>query len=211
MKINKAEPILGLKKVVSTLFNVKFPHFDHSKYPDGLHKALRDLYEIDAYFSKGSNDQTVSFLGRQDRLIPFDALDLTKKMFDFARENQNNWVCEGELKTSKIYFKDRIEPYNSHYLKQKLPDFLMTFALRETVFCLTHHIGLEAKNMTEIEFVFNDVKHLWTAKYLNHTDAFSYYLVDDDCLVMWADTVVFATNNKEKFEHYKGILAHYTF
>lgn len=211
MIINKVEPIRGLKKVISKLFNVKFPNSDYAKYPEGLPKALQDMYEIEAHFSKARNHKTLPFFSHQDRLIPFAQLDLTEKTFEFLWENQNNWVCEAELKTSKVYLRDRVEPYNSHYLTQKLPDFLMTFGLQAVGFNLENAIGLEAKTMADIESNFNTVEHLWTGKHLTNAVPFSFYLVDDDCFVMWAGMAVFATNNQEKFEHYKGVLTHYRF
>ncbi len=212
MKINKKEPISGLKKVISRLFNVKLDNFSFEKYPPKLPISLKELYEIDAFYAKHDCAfETIRFFCNQDRLVPYADLKLGEKDFVFVRENQNNWVCKTELGSNKVYFEDRVFTETSGVLPQEIDAFLTTFALQEIGFNLKHYFGLEAKSMVEIESVFNKVEHLWTSKYLTYDDPFSYYLIDDDCLVVWAGMAIFSTNNEEKFTHYKSLLAHYTF
>ncbi|MFM2269053.1 MAG: hypothetical protein RL757_2494 [Bacteroidota bacterium] len=211
MKLHQKNPIRILKKVVSRLFDAKIERIDDAQFPLHFPEALKEIYEIDAHFSKDCRYETIHFFCNLDRLVKFDKLNLTEKNFEFAHENQNNWACEATLKSTKVYFKNRVEPQKSHYLKENLPNFLTTFALQEIAYNLKKYVGLEAKNMDEIKHHFAKVQLLWSAHYLIYDEPFSYYLVDDDCLVMWAGMPIFATNNQEKFEYYKNILKHYEF
>ncbi len=202
----------GLKNIISRLFDVKFKDFDYSKYHPNLPLALKELYAIDAFFAQHNcSFETLRFFCNLDRLVPHQSLKIDEKKLIFLKENQNNWACSTELGTDKVYFHDYVEPQNSHLLATKIDDFLLTFALQEIGFSLQYYFGFEYENMNAIQHHFNKTEHLWTQNHLTYPKPFSYYLVDDDCLVMWAGMNVLATNNQEKFEFYKGILKHYTF
>ncbi len=211
MKINKKQPIVGLKTVILRLFNEEIKQTDEAKYPADFPKALKEMYEIDAHFSNDCRYETIHFFCNLDRFVKFKNLIFTEKKFEFVHENQNNWACEAQFKSQKVYFKNRVEPEKSHFLKENLSNFLTTFALQEIAFNLKKYVGLEAKNIDEIKHHFKKIELLWSANYLIYDEPFSYYLVDDDCLVMWAGMTIFATNNQEKYEFYKNILKHYEF
>jgi hypothetical protein len=208
MKINT---ILELKNVISRLFNVKFEAFDYSKYHQNLPMALKEIYEIDAHFSKDCRYETIRFFCNLDRLVPYNDLKLDAERFVFLHENQHNWRCKTSLNSDKVYFEDAVEPKNSKILTPTLYEFLTTFALQEIGFNLSHYMGLEANNFEAIKANFSKVDEIWLKKDYIYTKPCSFYLVEDDCLVMFAGMSIFATDNDAKFEHYKGILKHYTF
>ncbi len=62
----------GLKNIISRLFDVKFKDFDYSKYHRDLPVTLKELYEIDAFFSKDCRYETIAFFCNLDRLVPFE-------------------------------------------------------------------------------------------------------------------------------------------
>ncbi len=200
-----------LKNTISALFGVKFGAFDVSKYHKDLPIALKELYEIDAHFSEDCRYETIHFFCNIDRLVKPTFLKLEDESFVFVHENQNNWACETQLKSDKVYFKDLVEPEKSRFLDTNIADFLTTFALQEIGFNLKYYFGLEHENISEIEENFEKIEHLCTDNNYLYSSPFSYFLIDDDCLVMWAGMNIFATNNQAKYEHYKSILKHYTF
>ncbi len=210
-KVIQKMQILDLKQIISRLFEVQFEIFDYSKYHQDLPFALKELYEIDAFFSKDCRYETIAFFCNLDRLVPYNQLRLEEASFVFVHENQHNWSCTAQLNTDKVYFKDSVEPQNSCFLAAKIDDFLLTFALQEIGFSLQYYFGFEYENMDEIQHHFNKTEHLFTQKHLTYQKTFSYYLADDDCLVMWAGMNVLATNNQAKFEFYKGVLKFYSF
>jgi hypothetical protein len=212
MKITKKDPISGLKNALSRLFDYKFGDFDFSKYPPNLPQALKEMYEIDA-FTRRENCvyETIRFFANQDHLVPFEDLKLDESPFTFVRENQSNWLCKTDLGSQKVYLEDRVFTENSGVLEQNLAAFLTTFALQEIGFNLPFYIGLHCEHVSDILPNFKKVEPLWSDKnYLNHGQ-FSYWLVDDDCLLMEAGMNILATKNEEKSEYYKGVLNHYTF
>jgi hypothetical protein len=212
MRITKKDPILGLKKVVSRLFDVKLEGFDLEKYPSKLPHSLKELYAIDAFFAQHNcGFETIRFFANQDRLVLYEALKLEESPFTFLRENQSNWLCQTDLGSTKVYFYDRIEPHKSHFLPLSIDSFLTTFALQEIGFNLTYYFGLESENMDAINTHFKKIETLWSDKTYIYGAHHSYYLVDDDCLVMYAGMNVFATNNEAKYKHYKSIFKHYAF
>ena len=212
MKISKKMPILGLKRVISRLFDVKLDDFDLDKYHPKLPHALKELYTIDAFYAKHDCAfETIRFFANQDRLVPYQDLKLEESPFTFVKENQSNWFCQTDLDVQKIYFYDRVEPHKSRFLPHSMGAFLTTFALQEIGFNLKFYFGLEYQNMDKIKAFFKKVEPLWLDENYIYGATFSYYLVDDDCLVMFAGMYVFATNNEAKFKHYKSILKHYTF
>ncbi len=212
MKITKKIPIWGLKKVISRLFDVKLNPFDFGKYHPNLPHALKELYAIDAFFAKHDcGFETIRFFANQDRLVTYADLKLTEKDFVFLRENQNNWVCKTSLGSDKIYLEDRVFTENSGFLKQNLATFLTTFALQEIGFNLPFYIGLHCEKVVDILPNFKKIEPLWSDKNYLNFGHFSYWIVDDDCLLMEAGMNILATKNAEKLEHYKGILNHYTF
>lgn len=212
MKINKKTPILGLKQVISRLFGVHLPAFDYDKYPTQLIHSLKEMYEIDAFFAQHDCAfETIRFFANQDRLVPFKDLAWTEKPFTFVKENQSNWLCQTELGSNKVHFYNRVEPSKSRWLPRSIDGFLTTFALQEMGFNLKYYFGFEYDTIEDIQAYFKTVEPIWTDKDYIYGAAFSYYLVDGDCLVMFAGMNVFATNDEAKYEHYKSILKHYTF
>jgi hypothetical protein len=212
MKITKKDPILGLKNVISRLFEIKFDNFDFDKYHPNLPQSLKELYEIDAFFAKHDcGFETIRFFCNQDRLLPYSDLKLEEKDFVFIRENQNNWICKTQLGSNKVYFEDRVFIENSRFLTTKIKAFLTTFALQEIGFNLPHYIGLHCEKVVEILPFFKKVEPLWSDKNYLNFGHFEYYLVDDDCLLMQAGMNILATKNQDKLNYYKGILNHYTF
>jgi hypothetical protein len=212
MKITKKDPVSGLKNVISRLFDYKFGDFDFSKYPPNLPKALKEMYEIDA-FTRRENCvyETIRFFANQDRLVPFAELKMEETPFTFVKENQSNWLCKTELGSQKVYLEDRVFTENSGVLNQNLAAFLTTFALQEIGFNMPFYIGLHCEHVSDILPNFKKIEPLWSDKnYLNHGQ-FSYWIVDDDCLLMQAGMNILATKNEKKLEYYKGILNHYTF
>jgi hypothetical protein len=212
MKISKKSPILGLKKVISRLFDVKLDNFDLVKYHPKLPYALKELYEMDAFYAKHDCAfETIRFFANQDRLVSYQDLKLAESPFTFVRENQNNWLCQTDLDSNKVYFNDGVEPQKSRFLPHSMDAFLTTFALQEIGFNLKFYFGLKYQNMDEIKAHFKKFEPLWTDKNYIYGGSFDYYLVDDDCLVMYAGMNIFATNDEAKFQYYKSILKHYTF
>jgi hypothetical protein len=212
MKISKKAPILGLKRVISRLFDVKLDDFDLTAYHPKLPHALKEMYAIDAFYAKHDcSFETIRFFANQDKLVPYQDLKLAESPFTFVRENQSNWFCLTELDSNKVYFYDRVEPHKSRFLPHSTDAFLTTFALQEIGFNLKFYFGFEYENIDKIRPFFKKVEPLWSDKNYIYDATFSYYLVDDDCLVMFAGMNIFATNNEAKFEHYKRVLAHYTF
>jgi hypothetical protein len=212
MKITKKDPILGLKKVISRLFNYEFDNFDFSKYPPNLPQALKEMYEIDAFVRrKDCGFETIRFFANQDRLVPFKELKLDESPFTFVRENQNNWLCKTDLGSQKVHLEDRVFTENNGLLEQNLPAFLTTFALQEIGFNLPFYIGLHAENVADILPNFKKIEPLWSDKSYLNFGQFSYWIVDEDCLLMQAGMNILATKNEEKLAFYKSILNHYTF
>jgi hypothetical protein len=212
MKISRKSPILDLKKVISRLFDVKFDNFDLDKYHPELPYALKELYEIDAFYAKyDCAFETIRFFANQDRLVPYSDLTLDEKDFIFVCENQKNWVCKTSLDSNKVYLEDRVFTENSGFLTTKLDTFLTTFALQEIGFNLPFYIGLHDEKVADILPSFKKIEPLWSDKSYLNVGNFEYYLVDDDCLLMQAGMNILATKNEEKLEHYKTILNHYTF
>jgi hypothetical protein len=212
MKISKKDPVSGLKKVISRLFDVKLDNFDLDKYPPKLPISLKELYEIDAFYAKHDCAfETIRFFANQDRLVPYADLALDEKDFVFVRENQNNWLCKTQLGSNKVYLKDLVFTENSGFLTARIEAFLTTFALQEIGFNLPFYIGLHCDKVADILPHFKKVEPLWSDKNYLNVGHFSYWLVDDDCLLMEAGMNILATKNEEKLEYYKGILQHYTF
>jgi hypothetical protein len=212
MKISRKDPVSGLKKVVSRLFEVKFDNFDLDKYHPKLPVSLKELYEIDAFYAKHDCAfETIRFFANQDRLVPYADLTLDEKDFVFVRENQSNWLCKAQLGSNKVYLEDRVFTKNSGFLTARIDAFLTTFALQEIGFNLPHYIGLHCDKVADILPQFKKVEQLWSDKNYLNFGHFSYWLVDDDCLLMEAGMNILSTKNEEKLEHYKGILNHYTF
>jgi hypothetical protein len=223
MKISKKDPVSGLKKVISRLFDVKFGTFQYKTYHPDLPKGLMKMYEIDRFFSRDCRYDTIHFFCNQDRLMKYDKLNLLEKDFVFIHENQNNWKCQAQLKSQKVYFEDCVEPQKSRFISDNIDAFLTTFGLQEIGFNLPHYFGLNSGEIENIQAHFKTVELLWRDDNYVYQFPFgydekeskplpySYYLVDDDCLVMYAGMYVFATKNEEKFEHYKNVLPHYTF
>ncbi len=212
LKIAKKDPISGFKKVISRLVDVKLEGVDYEKYHPLLPFSLKELYEIDAFYAKHDCAfETIRFFANQDRLVPYKDLQLNESPFTFVRENQSNWFCQTDLGSEKVYFYDRVEPHKSRYLPLSIDGFLTTFALQEIGFNLKFYFGFEYENMDEIKTYFKKIEPLWSDEHYIYGAEFSYYLVDDDCLVMFAGMNVFATNNEAKFEHYKSVLTHYSF
>jgi hypothetical protein len=212
MKITKKDPISGLKNVISRLFDVELENFDFGKYPPNLPKALKEMYEIDAFYAAHDcGFETIRFFANQDRLVPYAELKLEESPFTFVRENQNNWLCKTDLGSNKVYLEDRVFTENSGVLKQDLPAFLTTFALQEIGFNLPFYIGLHCEKVVDILPNFKKVEPLWSDKNYLNFGHFAYYIVDDDCLLMQAGMNILATKNEEKLNHYKSILNHYTF
>jgi hypothetical protein len=107
------------------------------KYHPELPRALKELYEIDAFYARHDCAfETIRFFANQDRLVPYSDLTLDEKDFTFVRENQNNWVCKAQLGSNKVYLEDRVFTQNSGFLTQKTDAFLTTFALQEIGFNL---------------------------------------------------------------------------
>jgi hypothetical protein len=212
MKINKKTPISGLKNVISRLFDVKLDNFDVGKYHPKLPQALKELYEIDAFYAKHDcGFETIRFFCNQDRLVPYADLKLDEKDFVFVRENQNNWVCKTSLGSNKVFLEDRVFTENCRFLTAKIDAFLTTFALQEIGFNLPFYIGLHGEKVADILHHFKKNEPLWSDKSYLNFGHFEYYLVDDDCLLMQAGMNILATKNEEKLNHYKEILNHYTF
>jgi hypothetical protein len=212
MKIQEKNSISGLKNIISRLFDVNFDTFELSKYHQDLPLALKELYEIEAFMAKHNcSFETIRFFSNIDRLVPYQSLNFTEDFFVFLHENQHNWQCKTKLNSDEVFYEDKVEPQNSKTLKPKLADFLTTFALQEMAFSMQFYIGLESENMDEIRANFNKIEAIWVEKDYIYTQPSSFYLIDDDCFVMYAGMNIFATNNETKFNYYKNILQHYNF
>jgi hypothetical protein len=211
MEIQEKNSIFGLKNIIFRLFDVQFDDSEYSKYHQDLPVALKELYEIDAHFSQDCSYDTIHFFCNLDRLVKPHLLKTKEKSFVFVHENQHNWTCETQLNSNKVYFNDHVEPEKSRFLATTIDQFLTTFALQEIGLNLKFYFGFEYEDMEEIKENFKKIEILCTDKNYIYSQPFSYYLIDDDCLVMWAGMNIFATNNEEKYEYYKGILKHYNF
>lgn len=212
IQISKNDPIEGLKNVISRLFEVKFDELDFTKYHPDLPQPLKEIYEIDAFFLRENCVyETIRFFCNQDRLVKYQDLKLDESFFTFVNENQGNWYCKTALNSDVILLEDYSETKKEAFLPQKIDEFLTTFALQEIAFNLPYYLGLEYGNIEDVKDKFNKIEDLWVDKNYVYEHVYSFYLVDDDCLVMWGGINIFATKNEEKFEYYKSILKHYTF
>jgi hypothetical protein len=210
--MQEKNPILDLKNLISKFFDANFDAFELSKYHQDLPLALKELYEIEAFMAKHNcSFENIRFFSNIDRLVPYQKLNFTEDFFVFLHENQYNWQCKTKLNSGEVFYEDKVEPQNSKTLKPKIADFLTTFALQEMAFSMQYYIGLESENMDEIKANFNKIEAIWVEKDYIYTQPSSFYLIDDDCFVMYAGMNIFATNNETKFNHYKGILKHYNF
>jgi hypothetical protein len=212
IQISKNDPIEGLKNVISRLFEVKFDELDFTKYHPDLPQPLKEIYEIDAFFLRENCVyETIRFFCNQDRLVKYQDLKLDESFFTFVNENQGNWYCKTALNSDVILLEDYSETKKEAFLPQKIDEFLTTFALQEIAFNLPYYLGLEYGNIEDVKDKFNKIEDLWVDKKYVYEHPYSFFLVDDDCLVMWGGINIFATKNEEKFEYYKSILKHYTF
>jgi hypothetical protein len=67
MKINPNDPISGLKKLISKLFDVDFTGFTFDKLNQNLPQALQEIYTIDAFFAaKDCGCETLCFFRNMD-------------------------------------------------------------------------------------------------------------------------------------------------
>lgn len=213
MSINENDPITDLKKVISRLFDVKFDEFDFTKYHLDLPQSLKEIYEIDAFFFRENCIyETIRFFCNQDRLVKYQDLKLDEQLFTFVNENQGNWYCKTALNSDVVLLKNySTKTKEEAFLPQKLDEFLTTFALQEIGFNLPFYFGLDYSTIEEVKDKFSKIEDLWTDKKYVYEHRHSYYLVDEDCLVMWGGMNVFATKSETKFEFYKSILKHHTF
>jgi hypothetical protein len=212
MQISKNDPIPDLKKVISRLFEIEFDEFDFTKYHPDLPQSLKEIYEMDAFFLRENCAyETIRFFCNQDRLVKYQDLTLEEPFFTFVNENQGNWYCKTKLNSDKVLLESYFEIKKEELLPQKIDEFLTTFALQEVGFNLPFYFGLDYGNFDEIKPKFSKIEDLWIDKKYVYEHPHSYYLVDDDCLVMWGGMNIFATKNEEKFDFYKPILKHYNF
>lgn len=212
MQIQEENVILGLKNIISSLFKVKFEDFDFSKYHQDLPHSLKELYEIDAFMAKHNcSYETIRFFCNIDRLVPYKNLKIEENSFVFLHENQHNWACTTKLNSDEVFYEDKVAPQNSRTLATKIDGFLTTFALQEIAFNFKYYMGLESGNIGEIKDNFEQCETIWSEKEFIYSNPCSFYLVDEECLVTFAGMDIFATNNEEKFNHYKNTLKHYTF
>jgi hypothetical protein len=212
MQISKNDPIPGLKKVISRLFEVEFDEFDFTTYHPDLPQSLKEIYEMDAFFLRENCVyESIRFFCNQDRLVKYQDLKLDESFFTFVNENQSNWFCKTQLNSEVVLLESYFEAKEEAILTQKINEFLTTFALQEIGFNLPFYFGLDYGNIEEIRPKCSKIEDLWIDKKYVYEHPYSYYLVDDDCLVMWGGMNIFATKNEEKFEFYKSILKHYTF
>jgi hypothetical protein len=212
IQISKNDPIEGLKNVISRLFEIGFDEFDFTKYHPDLPQPLKEIYEMDTFFLRENCVyETIRFFCNQDRLVKYQDLKLDEQFFTFVNENQGNWYCKTALNSEVVLLDDYSKMKKEALLSQKLDEFLTTFALQEIAFNLPFYFGLDYGNMEEINDKFRKTEDLWVDKKYVYEHPYSFFLVDDDCLVMWGGMNIFATKNEEKFNFYKSILKHYSF
>ncbi len=212
IQISENDPISGLKEVIPRLFEVKFDDFDFTKYHPDLPQPLKEIYEIDAFFLRENCAyETIRFFCNQDRLVKYQDLKLEEPFFSFVNQNQANWKCRTRLNSDIVMLESYYETVEEYVLPQKIDEFLTTFALQEIAFNLPFYFGLDYENMEEVRDKFNKIEDLWIDKKYVYEHPHSYYLVDNDCLVMWGGMNIFATKDEAKFEFYKSILKHYSF
>jgi hypothetical protein len=206
---NNQNPIEVLKKVISKLFLVELNNFNFDKYDKKLPHALKEMYEIEAFFvEKDCAYETIGFFSILDRLIPHEKLKVEDGMFTFIQENQANWALK--YGDGQVYFEDKIEPQNSRFLTQTIDEILLLFALQEVGFNIPNYFGLDYNTIAEITTEFENIEPIVFDKNYIGINC-SYYIADGNCLVGQAGMNVLSTFDHEKYEHYLSKLKHYTF
>jgi hypothetical protein len=187
----------GLIGTIGSLFGVNLHNLDLRKYV-GLPTALRCLYAIEDFFElHDCKFKTIRFFNNQFHLIPYSKLKLNDNTFDIVFENQNNWRVALSMESQCIYLSEHYElPYNS-LLPSNLEDFLISFALHETMFNCKYYCQLEYSEIDEIAEEI-DLKPLWNGREMINYPV-DFYHFNGDVIIMNAGWIVLATNDEEQF------------
>ncbi len=210
MKINPNNPLSGLKKIISKLFDIDFADFTFDKINKNLSPALREIYTIDAFIAENNcSYETIRFFANMDRLVKYEDLKPTEKQFVFVTENQGNWYCKTSLNSDIVYIYNHEEFENGAALAENIEEFLTTFAMTELSYNFRYLLGLNYDSFDKVKEHFEKTEALWTDKtYIIRPTSF--YLIDDEILLDEA-CMTLATNNAEKFDYYKSKLDYYLF
>lgn len=176
--------------------------------PDYLPRQLQIIYHefgnYPSYQQAGTlsptlplnNDDTSHLFHNQDALVYFDNLREENGKVIFAWENQGNWEAETDAR------KDDPPVYSDAYLlwsedtgkgKIKVCDhlshFLATFCLQELVYGSRRMYSFkEDYDQNQVNQAIEKCKAVWVdGKYVYENNRFSYYLTEDNSLLMVID------------------------
>jgi hypothetical protein len=168
--------------------------------PHGLSNTLCLLYELSRVHEKG-----IVLFQQQDRLIPFAELTLDKDHIEVITENQGNWKARFQLNNPilKLDSGTQIEEF-------QIDDFLSTFAFQEITFGLPYRFGIHFTNVRDLFLKFQTIVPIYL-KAPYHQNELDFYIVDGDSILMAGSMWIFATQNAEKYTHYRKIIDSYTF
>jgi hypothetical protein len=209
MLIDNQKPIEVLKNVIEKLFKIEFDPFNFEMYDIQIPHALKEMYEIEAFFEKKDEAYaSLGFFSMLDKLIPFQALNTENETLTFIEESQSNWALQ--YQNGKVFFEDRLEPENSYYLSQSIEEILLLFGLQEIGFNITNYLGLDYDSIDEIISEFENIEQIVINKNYIGLNC-SFYIVDGNCLLGQASMNVLSTFDVDKYHFYKTKFRHYTF
>jgi len=204
--INIGDSFNDLKKLFSAFLRTEIDarHAHNTGIPTGL----RELYGIRESYSllKPSN----TLFSNQDRLLlPSEIKD--GRYFDFLIENQSCWKCETERGEEDppvfIHDAESIGIIGRKIIHNSLSEFLTTYALQELTFELTFTIN----EHFDLETILNSslkTEELWMNKSYTwgDTSRYSFWLIEESCLMMDCSIRYFGTNDRQKFDYISKLL-----
>jgi hypothetical protein len=204
--INRENPFDDLRRLFSAFLGTK-SNVGQS-YNAGIPKGLRELYQIHESYSVLKPENTL--FNKQDRLLLPSEIK-GDQFFDFLTENQSCWKCETERdqENPPVYIHDAesIDIIGRKIINNSLNEFLTTYALLELTFELNFSIN-EHFNLNDILSSSLKTEELWMNKSYTWGDGnrYSFWLVEDSCLIMDCSIRYFGTNDLQKFDFVNKLL-----
>jgi hypothetical protein len=204
--INNENPLDDLKKLFAAFLGTA--DTVSRTYPATIPKGLQELYNIHGSYERIKPEN--SLFCNQDKLLLASEIK-DDQHFDFLIENQSCWKCETERGPDNppVYIHDAesIEIAGKELINNSLNEFLTTYALQELTFELNFSIN-ERFDMGTLLNSSLRVEELWINKPYawGDTNRYSFWLIEESCLLMNCSIRYFATNDQEKFEHVNRLL-----
>jgi len=204
MTIDEKDPLKSIKEIFTFFQGIRCQDF---KYNDAIPRGLQELYSIHDSNQLARPGNTL--FSNQDPLILPDKVDLQKQYFTFLIENQSSWKCETEKNSldPAVYIYDAVYLDGREKIENSLNSFLTTYALMELTFDLAYSIN----NSFEKEAYLSKglkVQELWMNKPYTWGEGnrYSFWLIEDNCILMDCSITYFATTDKDKFEYIKSVV-----